>query len=211
MAWEQPSCLGNGGKGRSSGEAGPPEEVPPAPASVDVVRSSGWLVPRGLTSVPRYKNSVLGLEVEGGGGGNRRMLSERASFVEVAQWRRRRRWTSRRESKRASRETESKGSRMVGRRLREGGTERGSVGRAEILAGKVGWEDTEAGGGGGGGKEGKKGKVVKGVVVVEGSVVGVGRELEGYFGKEDEGGWVGGTIGGIEVEPPVRGGARRWW
>lgn len=68
------------------------------------------------------------------------------------------------------------------------------MGRAEeMFAGKVGREETEAGeagGGGGEGKEGKKGKVVKGgvVVVVVGSVVGVGRELEGYFGKEGEGG-----------------------
>jgi hypothetical protein len=212
MPWEQPICLGNGGRGRSSGEAGPPEAAPPAPASVEVVGSSDWLAPRGLTSVPRYKNSVLGLEVEGGGGGNKRMLSERASFVEVERWRRRRRrWTSRSESKRARREMESKGSRIVGRRLREGGTERGSVGRADMVPGKVGWEETEArgaGGGGGAGKEGKKGKVVKGVVVVG---VGVGRELEGYFGKEGEGGWVGGKTGGIEVESPVRGGAGRWW
>jgi hypothetical protein len=41
----------------------------------------------------------------------------------VERWRRRRRWTSRRESKRARRETVSKGSRMVGRRLREVGAE----------------------------------------------------------------------------------------
>lgn len=110
---------------------------------------------------------------------------------------------------------ESKGSKMVGRRLREEGAERGSVGRAETLAGKVGWEETEAGGPGGGGgegKEGKKGKVVKGVVVVvEGSEVGVGRELEGYFGTEGEGGWIGGKVGGTEVVAPVRGGAGWWW
>lgn len=90
MLCEQPSCRGNGGKGRSSGEAGPPEAAPSPPASVEVVGSSGWLVPCGLTSVPRYRNSVLGLEVEGGGGGNRRMLSERASLVEGERWRRRR-------------------------------------------------------------------------------------------------------------------------
>jgi hypothetical protein len=123
MPCEQPSCRGNGGRGRSSGEVAPPEAASPPPAAVEVVGSSGWLVTCGLTSVPRYRNSVLGLEVEGGGGGNRRILSERASFVEVERWRRRWRWTSRRESKRARRETVSKGSRMVGRRLREVGAE----------------------------------------------------------------------------------------
>lgn len=88
------------------------------------------------------------------------------------------------------------------------------------LAGKVGCEEMEEGGeggGGGAGKEGKKGKPVKGVVVVLGSVVGVGRELEGYFGKEGEGGCVGGKEGGMEVGMMVgmvvRGGEgwRRWW